>query len=230
MKMRRIKLVHTMNTRDLGGYPLGSSGATRFGRILRSDAPCELVPEEVQYLKEFGVRTAIDLRSPAEAEYRPCSLQNTDGISYRHIPFAIGNRTPVSAEEVPLLYWKIVTDYSAMSRIMKSIAEEPETVLFFCSAGKDTTGVVAALLLLHTGVAREDILADYQISYTYIRPVIEAIRAKDQKLPSFYGRSDMEYMDALLDRFQEVYGSSEHYFEEIGLTEQERAILKQKLI
>lgn len=230
MQMRRIELAHTMNTRDLGGYPLENSGATRFGRVLRSDAPCELTPEEVRYLKEFGVHTAIDLRSPAEAEYRPCSLQSTDGVIYRHIPFAVGNRTPASREEVPLLYWEIVTDYSAMRQIMKSIAEEPETVLFFCSAGKDRTGVAAALLLLHAGVAREDILADYQISYTYIRPVIEAIRAKNPELPSFFGRSDMEYMDALLDRFQEVYGSSDRYFEEIGLTEQERKFLKQKLI
>ena len=42
-------------------------------------------------------------------------------------------------------------------------------VVFHCTAGKDRTGVLAAMLLLLLGVAEEDIIADDQVSFTYNR-------------------------------------------------------------
>ena len=44
--MKRYPLTHTMNTRDLGGYPLAGGGETRFGRLLRSDAPITVTPQD----------------------------------------------------------------------------------------------------------------------------------------------------------------------------------------
>ena len=44
--MKRYPLTHTMNTRDLGGYPLAGGGETRFGRLLRSDAPIAVTPQD----------------------------------------------------------------------------------------------------------------------------------------------------------------------------------------
>lgn len=218
MPLRRIPLNHMMNLRDLGGYAAGDGRTTQFGRLLRGDAPCNLSEEELRYLTELGVRTAIDLRSYEETQQRPCSLKDQTGITYHNIPFSVGNRSPKTREEVPRIYWEIAEDFPAMSEIMQVMANSETAVLFFCTAGKDRTGVVAAILLLLAGVDRSNILADYQVSYTYIRSMIRELLQKEPARPSFTGRSDMEYMDVFLDRFESSFGTAEAYLQKIGLT------------
>ena len=229
MPMRRIPLAHMMNLRDLGGYVVQDGKTTQFGRFLRGDAPTGLPPEEIQALTDLGIRTAVDLRSEEETRKHPCSLKDAAGIAYIPIPFAVGNRSPKTREEVPEIYMEIAADFPAMRQIMRAISHAEGTVLFFCAAGKDRTGVVAALLLLLAGVGRNDILADYQVSYTYIRSRIADLLKKEPERPPFTGRSDMEYMDAFLDRFEAVYGSASDYLQTIGLTPGEVELLRMKL-
>ena len=64
--MKRYPLTHTMNTRDLGGYPLAGGGETRFGRLLRSDAPITVTPQDAGLLRDLKVTTVIDLRHGEE--------------------------------------------------------------------------------------------------------------------------------------------------------------------
>lgn len=230
MPTRRLALAHVMNMRDLGGYDIQNGKATFFGRLIRSDAPCGLEKEEVMFLIDFGVRTVLDMRSAVEVEKRPCSLKGITCITYHHYPFAVGNRLPKSQEEVPLIYWEMVADYSAMKNIMRTIAYAKTAVVFCCTAGKDRTGVVAAVLLLLAGVSRNDILADYQVSYTYIRKQIMDLRKREPGLPPFTGRSNIEYMDSLLDHFESVFGTAQHYLNTIGLSQEEIELLRDKLI
>lgn len=229
MPMRRIPLAHMMNLRDLGGYAAQDGKTTLFGRLLRSDAPIGLPSEEIRVLTDLGIRTAIDLRSEEETQRRPCSLKDTAGIAYIPIPFVVGSRSPKTREEVPEIYLEIAADFPAMRQIMCTISHAEGTVLFFCAAGKDRTGVVAALLLLLAGVERNDILADYQVSYTYIRSMIADLLKKEPERPPFTGHSDMEYMDAFLDRFEAVYGLVSDYLRTIGLTWEEIELLCMKL-
>ena len=97
-------------------------------------------------------------------------------------------------------------------------------------AGKDRTGCIAALLLALAGVDRLDILADYQVSELYIRPVIRWMRETRADLPAYVGSSKPEYLEDCLDRLEETYGSVAGYLRAIGLTETTLGKLKDKLL
>ena len=97
--------------------------------------------------------------------------------------------------------------------------------LFHCFEGKDITGLVAAMLLAGAGVCREDIVADYQVSFTYFRPFYEKELEADtgiiwEKDPSkFY--SEPSTMERILDYFDSAFGGMIGYFKSIGLTDDE---------
>ncbi|RYL92586.1 tyrosine-protein phosphatase [Sporolactobacillus sp. THM19-2] len=229
MPSRRILLSGTLNTRDLGGYPAEEGRVTRFGRVIRSDAPLMFTADDITLLKQAGVTAAIDFRSKKEIMKKPSAFAQTPGFHYFHCPFVIGNQDPGSKAGVPPLYARIIADFPAMRQIFKIITREKGAVLIHCAAGKDRTGVVSALLLLAAGVPVSDILADYQISYTYLRTrIIEQLK-RDPQLPAYFGRSDMEYMEMTLDQFFKTFGDIGKYLTTIGLTGEEKQLLKQKL-
>ncbi|GGL51543.1 tyrosine-protein phosphatase [Sporolactobacillus putidus] len=230
MSIRRIPLSSTLNTRDLGGYPAADGKATQFGRIIRSDAPVDLTSDDFVLLKRLGVTAAIDFRSDEEITSVPSAFEHAPDFDYYHCPFAIGNRDPGSKAGVPPLYAKIISDIPIMQQIMRIIAGQEGGVLIHCAAGKDRTGVVSALLLLTAGVCVSDILADYQVTYTYIRlKVREGLRQHPER-PSYDGRSDMEYMEKTLDHFFETYGNVTNYLQKIGLNSDEISSLREKLL
>lgn len=230
MPAKRIPLSSTLNTRDLGGYPGTGGKATQFGRIIRSDAPIDLNADDFAVLNRLGVTAAIDFRSNAEIKREPSAFEHAADFDYYHFPFAIGNRDPGSKDGVPPLYAKIIADIPIMRQIMQIIARQEGGILIHCAAGKDRTGVVSALLLLTAGVGVSDILADYQVSYTYIRlKVREGLRQHPER-PSYEGRSDMEYMEKTLDRFFQTYSDVTDYLQKIGLNPDEIASLKDKLL
>ncbi|SFG92329.1 tyrosine-protein phosphatase [Sporolactobacillus nakayamae] len=229
MPTRRIPLSCTVNTRDLGGYLTNDGRITAFGRIIRSDVPESFSPEDAVLLKNFGVTTALDFRSKPEIERLPSAFERSADFNYFHCPFAFGNRNPASKAEVPSLYAEMLADFPAIKRILSIIIRQKGAVFIHCYVGKDRTGVVAALLLLIAGVCISDILADYQISYTYLRLRIRELLHQHPEIPDFTGRSDMEYMEATLNHFFETYGTVQDYLQQVGMHPDEITSLKNKL-
>ena len=77
---------------------------------------------------------------------------------------------------------------------------------------------------------RADLLADYQVSETYLADVIHQIRKRVPDLSAFAGASKAEYLADCLDLLEEKYGSISGYLRAIGLTEGELATLQRKLL
>lgn len=230
MQTRRIPLSCTVNTRDLGGYPTNDGRITAFGKIIRSDAPESFSQEDLTLLKNFGVTTALDFRSKPETERMPSAFEQSADFDYFHCPFAFGNRNPASKAEVPLLYAEMLADFPAIKRILSIIIRQKGSVFIHCYVGKDRTGVIAALLLLIAGVSISDVLADYQVSYTYLRLRMRELLHEHPELPDFTGRSDMAYMEATLDNFFKKYGNVQDYLQKVGLQPDEVTALKNKLV
>ena len=153
--MRRILLCGMENLRDLGGYPLAGRGSerfTRWGSLYRGDLPKQVTQADRQHLRELGITTVVDLRSKEEIERKPDPLAQEPGIRYLHCPLAGDGRVP-APDEVPLSYMEMADGTGQMAGALRAIAEAPQAVLFHCTAGKDRTGVVAALLLWLAGVS-----------------------------------------------------------------------------
>lgn len=143
----------TLNTRAL---PVGGL------RYIRSDAPLCLTEEEIQWLLDNHITTLVDLRSAQELEHKPCPLQDVAGFTYYHIPVTGGGDTPKSREHLYEVYRGMVD--AQMDTILEMILNAASNVMYFCTAGKDRTGVVSALLLKRLGISEEVIVEDYMKS------------------------------------------------------------------
>lgn len=146
-------LKSTLNTRAL---PIASM------RYIRSDAPLDLKKEEIQWLLDNDITTFVDLRSEQEIERRPCTLQQIDGFTYYHLPVTGGGDTPKSRVHLYEIYQGMVDEQ--MVTILNTILNATSNVMYFCTAGKDRTGVVSALLLKRLGVSEDIIVEDYMQS------------------------------------------------------------------
>lgn len=146
-------LKSTLNTRAL---PIDGM------RYIRSDAPLDLTKEEIQWLLNNNITTLVDLRSEQELERRPCPLQKVEGFTYYHLPVAGGGDTPKSRAHLHEIYQGMLDEQ--MNTILNTMLNATSNVMYFCTAGKDRTGVVSALLLNQLGISEDVIVEDYMKS------------------------------------------------------------------
>lgn len=121
-----------------------------------------------------------------------------------------------------------------MAQVFHAIAAAPEgAVLFHCALGKDRTGIVAAMLLSLAEVDRLDIIADYQISNTYLQPMFRTMVEDgndifdEEKNPHL--KSDPETMEKFCTYLDETCGGTRAYLESIGVTSEEIDAIIRKL-
>ena len=228
--LRHIPLGRMYNLRDLGGYPV-PGGETAWERLLRGDNPEGLTEEDLRWLLDRGITTVVDLRSEAETGRKPDQLASQPGFYYFHCPLlSEGDGMPNLETDVGQGYFRMLDGSDLVAKAMRTVAAAPAGVLFHCTAGKDRTGLVAALLLGLAGAERADILADYQVSETYLADAIRQIRERVPDLSAFAGASRAEYLSGCLDLLEEKYGSIPGYLWAIGLTEEELTALRGKLL
>ncbi len=153
----------TRNTRAL---PTGTL------RFIRSDAPLLLTEEEIQWLLDNKITTLVDLRSEEEVARRPCPLASRGGFRYVNLPVTGGGDTPKSREHLHEVYVGMVDEQ--MELIIDTIMKAETNVLYFCTAGKDRTGVVSAILLMCMGYVDDVIVEDYMQSKDNLMDMLTA--------------------------------------------------------
>ena len=131
-------------------------------RYIRSDVPENLTDQEIQWLLDHQVTTIVDLRSEEEAVRKPCCLKDRDGFTYFHLPVTGGGDTPKSLEHLHMVYRQMLDE--KMEKIIDTIMNAESNVMYFCTAGKDRTGVVSAVILKRLGFSDEVIINDYMES------------------------------------------------------------------
>lgn len=130
-------------------------------RYIRSDCPNRLTSEDVQWLADNNVLTLVDLRTEEEVAEKPIGWAD-ERFRYVNMPVSGGCKIPKSSDEVCKAYIKMAD--AQMKKIIDFIEESQTNVMYFCNAGKDRTGVVSAILLLHNGADKDRIIKDYMIS------------------------------------------------------------------
>jgi hypothetical protein len=162
------------NVRDLGGYPLPGGGLTRAGAIVRADSVRQLSDVGWQALVDYGIRTVVDLRLPSELDGEPPEglpvefvhaplveeLDEQGTAEIRAIGDAHGEDFVSATRDVYLEM--LERNHAGVAGALTAVAAaRPGGVLVHCHAGKDRTGIVAALLLDLAGVDRALIGEDY---------------------------------------------------------------------
>lgn len=219
----------TQNTRDLGGYQTCFGGRTRFLSVLRSDIQKYPSAVDRRFLLRRGITTIIDLRGTSDAAKAPSGFAGQADFSYTNIPIDEGSGVPPTPEAVPASYMAIAAAAN-ISSVFRCIANAQTGVMINCTAGKDRTGVVSALLLLHVGVADADIIENYVLTREYGRERLALIHRNFPEIDLRIVTPCDWYMEEFLSLFRKKYGDTERYFREIGLTDMEILRLREKLV
>ncbi|RST86865.1 tyrosine-protein phosphatase [Aquibium carbonis] len=181
---RHIRLQGAFNVRDLGGYARAGGGTTRWRSVLRADGLQGLTPADVATLLDLGLVTVIDLRSHVELARDPSAFAKHAHVDYRHIPL-FDSLAPVDQLLASSASFGLAERYAsaadlcgpALGRVATTVAEAGDgVVLFNCTAGKDRTGIVAAMLLSLAGVADDEIVADYALTATVGAVLMDRLR------------------------------------------------------
>lgn len=220
-------LLSTYNTRELGGYPC-KYGYTKTGRILRSDRICSPDEKDMAYLKDRSITTVIDLRTEADAAESPCGLTQVRGFFYHHCPLEEGGYVPDAFEKVVPSYLAIAEEPN-MAQVFHTMAQARDGVIFGCWAGKDRTGVTAAIILLLCGVSREDIVKNYMLTKPYGEKLWEMIRQYRSEEEMKIILPCEEFIEGFLSGFINKYGTARDYLSQLGLREEEINAIVNKL-
>lgn len=173
--MSLLQFPGLLNARELGGFPTLDGASTRWRSLLRSDDLVQLTPEGVQALADYGVRTVVDLRWPAEVAVRPHPLAlRVHAVRTHRVSLLAGDEMEwgsLSGECTKEMWKCAVLEHTRpqLKEVLEIIADAAaEPLLFHCVAGKDRTGLIAALLLALADVEPEAIAADYAASTSHL--------------------------------------------------------------
>ena len=163
---RRILTAGTFQGRDAGRYPTADGRWMRGGILFRSDALANLDADGVKEIDDLGIRLVIDLREKIEADAAGDVLPQ--GVDYRRIPIFEETLFSYDFNAFPTLLgqYQLILDGHAprLAEVIGAIADSNGAALVHCTAGKDRTGLVVALIQLLLGVDEELVLADFGAS------------------------------------------------------------------
>lgn len=256
-KMENLEFKSLKNARDFSSLTTENGKHIRPGAVIRSGSLYNLKKSDLKLLKEkYDLKAVIDLRSMHEKENKPDTLP--EGARYYENPYyneatlaitsgmgsdvltalktsknkqELYNYVPDLKSVYPLMASSEYT-VSQMAQCLRIIFNNREgSVIFHCTAGKDRTGVTAAVLLRILGVPEKDIIDDYL--YTNVRY---------KSISSFYGRLaliflrdkplaekvkkvflvDREYYEAFFNEIDNVYGCFDNFVKDgLKLTDEE---------
>ena len=237
---RSLSLSGASNFRDLGGYVGQDGRPLRWRRLFRSDHLARLTPQDTQTLQQLGLARAVDLRGRAESaaqsyalpgvRYLPQPIEPT--VVQRAKDMMAAGHEMTSARAVALMedtYRAFVANNTRqLAGLFASLLDEDTPLVFHCTAGKDRTGVAAALLLLALGVSRETVMQDYLLTNAlYRRPEGLATSSVPEEALQVIWRVREEFLQAALQTVERDHGSIDRYLEQrLGVTQAARQRLR----
>jgi len=241
---RQIAVQGAYNLRDIGGYVTAGGASTRWRSHLRADSLHALTPDDMELLAGQGLRLVIDLRGDQELSEQPNPFASHSAIRYVNVP-VFAALAPIAMMRSRAGRFRMAQHYRdaidqcgpAIARVIGLIAEEEAgSVLFHCTAGKDRTGVIAALLLLVAGVDRDTIIEDYSLTGILAPGLIDYLRGRaqtrgmDSETLEEMLASPPQTMATLLDHIDTRYRGVEPYLASIGIGADHLARLRQRLL
>ncbi|MBI5087900.1 MAG: tyrosine-protein phosphatase [Actinobacteria bacterium] len=209
---RRVELDAVHNFRDLGGYPARDGAVTRWGMLYRADGLHRMTPADVETVRELGLRTVVDLRSTGEIDRWGTFPHDRIDVELVHHP--VIDRTwdhdpDDDRSDHDFLVWAY-TDMLAVggARFARAIDElaRPGALpaVFHCAAGKDRTGLLAALVLESLGVPRSVVLADYELTVEGMQRLSSWLTTHHPELAAGWAQVPSAFLAAVPSALDEV--------------------------
>ncbi|KAK0226492.1 protein-tyrosine phosphatase-like protein [Armillaria fumosa] len=251
-----IQVQGVINIRMVGGYKTTTSSTrVKLGTLFRSRELSYLTEDGKKQLMSHGIRHIFDLRSDTEISSYNTATPEIEGVTSAHA--AIGEKNAFDPASLSLrlqafnkdeiqtfleVYEEILTIAGpAFNAILRHLIDKPEEpILVHCTAGKDRTGLVCAVLLMILGVDDQDIVNDYALTTHGLEPAIPMLTTRFQKNSVFrnniegamkMGSSRPETMVATPQMIREKFGGAEGYIKAYtSLEDQDIEMLRQSLL
>ena len=234
---RHMPMTGLYNLREVGGYPTADGGIVRWRTLFRSDALHRLDESGTAAIAALGLRTIVDLRTQMEVDVAPSALAGVTA-STTHISLLTGDLQALPLELDAVYRYIIDACGKTVGEAIKILcAPEAFPALVHCSAGKDRTGIVVALILAVLGVPDEVIAADYGLSGGYLdqenTPAIGQVKASTglgESLTNELLASPPALIGKVLAHIRVSWGSVDEYLLGHGLTAADLASLRAALV
>ena len=240
---RIVELQGAYNLRDLGGYP-AEGGMIAWGRVYRGGTLARLTDQDHAVLERLDIHTVCDLRTSRERHHRPSRLpegarparwSRDYDMSSADLIDALAHPSATAAaardrmiDLYRFLAYEQAASYAALFRM---IGDGALPILFHCSAGKDRTGIAAALLLDVLGVARETVIEDYLITEQFFEQGCAMLRDEPTSArlltvhPEIWKplmQAERAYIEEMFRTIEDRHGSARGFLREaLDLTETE---------
>lgn len=253
---RYIGLENTINFRDLGGLKTKDGRTVRKGFIYRSDNLSKLETADFGRFNALRIGTVYDLRTEHEIKGKEDHLPAN--VHYLHTPVVQDNAgeikglkkrvlngeiTEQQAKDMTARFYAdaVTVNIGSVKDILKQITSSNQPVLYHCSAGKDRTGIISALILSILNVDRQVIVDDFMVSNYYRRGRAEKTLGKAKlgriikpKLNmgaiEILSTVDESFIHATFNAIDSTYGGMEPFIEnQLGIDKEARKLLIEKL-
>ncbi len=238
-----VPLEGATNLRDLGGYQTRDGRRVARGKIYRSAALHTLTDADLATLLRLGVRVVCDFRGeteqanapsrlPASAQHHSLAIQPTIGASLRDLAENAEATGDHASAVLQAAYAAYPLDWAHRYRAMFDLLLAEQTpLLFHCTAGKDRTGVAAALILSALGVDRDTIKHDYLATNRIWQPDASLANHLTPAARKAMLSADLAYLNTAFAAIDAAYPSMDAYLEDrLGLDASKRAHLQARLL
>jgi protein-tyrosine phosphatase len=231
-----------LNFRDIGGLPTGDGGVVRPGIIYRSEGPASFAPVHREELAALKIKLVCDLRSAGERDKDPndwadaARLLNLDVTADLRVQTSNGWTALKDDPTETAARRALVENYASipaaihphLRHLVEAIVAGEAPILVHCTAGKDRTGVLIALLLTAVGVADDVVIADYERSDVFAKNLRLRGGIEEQFEEAFGFRPsqaiidamigvDVAFLNAAFAAMTAQWGSIEGYFAGAGI-------------
>ena len=179
---RQLALQGGRNFRDLGGYATTDGRTVKWGLLFRSGSMHGLTEADYRTLEARKIRVVCDFRDRNEREAEPVSWPEpgsprvlSDDYELDRSFYPPGDPKTWTAEQagaaMAASYPRLLAQFNGQYRRMfAELLAGHAPLAFNCTAGKDRTGIAAALLLTALGVPRATVVEDYLLTNRYLDP------------------------------------------------------------
>jgi protein-tyrosine phosphatase len=237
---RKVELKGAVNFRDLGGYATADGHHVKWGKVYRSADMSKLTDQDLTVLSSRKIAYEESKKAPDRLN------PNTDYILCPAGSDSVGNmmqsfKGKTSGDSVMEAYYSN-TKYLAdrykpfFGKLLNLPADKG--LVFHCSAGKDRTGIGAALLLYSLGVPYNTIVNDYEASNYYraaenekmVKSMVKYMQINEGVAKDVLSVKK-QYLEATFTAIKQQYGSVDKYLKtQIGLSDADIKSLKKKFL
>jgi protein-tyrosine phosphatase len=234
---REVKLQGAINFRDLGGYATKDGKHVKWGKIYRSAALNKLTDDDLSKLQGIALARVADFRGPLEVNAAPDRLaQGMNRISLPAGSEHVGDsnymkniRQQMMNDSFILQFYSNTSPFKERYRPLFGLLltlPKDSSLLFHCTAGKDRTGIGAALVLYALGVDERTIMDDYLATNYYrsaeneraIPAMMKGLGLNESSARNMMAAKE-EYLQATFTSIRNQYGTIDNYLnEEMGLS------------